>query len=64
MSDVLVVASKVKNYIKEKGSCNTAGSTMEALTVQVTRILDRAIENAKSDGRKTVMEKDVISADV
>ena len=61
MADVLVVASKVKKYIKEKADMNTSGSTMDALTALLTRALDQAIANAKTDGRKTVMDRDVQS---
>ena len=61
MADVLVVASKIKKYIKEKADMNTSGSTMDALTALITRALDQAIANAKTDGRKTVMDRDVQS---
>ena len=59
MSDVLVVASKVKSYIKEKSQMNTSGSVPEELSKRVVALLDKAIENAKADGRKTVMDRDV-----
>ncbi|MBI4411157.1 MAG: hypothetical protein HY541_01575 [Deltaproteobacteria bacterium] len=59
MSELLVIASKVKKFIKEKGDCNTSASTMEALTQRLQQIVEKAIENAKSDGRKTVMDRDV-----
>ena len=59
MSEILVVASKVKKYIKEKAQMNTSGSAMEALTNLIARALDQAIEHAKTDGRKTVMDRDV-----
>lgn len=59
MSDILVIASKVKKYIKEKSGCNTSGSTMQALTDRLQQLLERGIENAKSDGRKTIMDRDI-----
>ncbi len=59
MSEVLVVASKVKSYIKEKGGMNTSGAVPEELSKRLCVLLDKAVENAKSDGRKTVMERDV-----
>lgn len=62
MSELLVIASKVKKFIKEKGDCNTSASTMEALTARLQQIVEKAIENAKADGRKTVMDRDVPSA--
>ncbi len=58
-ADVLVVASKVKAFIKANGECNTAGETIEALSAVVEKILKSAIESAKSQGRKTVMARDV-----
>jgi len=58
MSEVLVVASKVKKHIKDKSGMNTASSVMEALTHVVERECAKAVENAKSDGRKTVMDRD------
>ena len=59
MNEVLVVTSKVKSYIKEKADMNTSGSVPEELSKRVALILDKAIENAKADGRKTVMDRDV-----
>jgi histone H3/H4 len=59
MSDVLVVASKVKSYIKDKSQMNTSGSVPEELSKRVAALLDKAIENAKADGRKTVMDRDI-----
>lgn len=56
--EVLVVASKVKHYIKEKAGMNTSAAVMEVLTQKVKEICDHAIETAKSDGRKTVMDRD------
>lgn len=58
MSEVLVVASKVKNLIREKSGMNTSATVMEALTKFVEQECMKAIENAKSDGRKTVMDRD------
>lgn len=58
MSDVLVVASKVKKMIKEKSGMNTSSSVMEALTAVIERECQKAIANAESDKRKTVMDRD------
>jgi histone H3/H4 len=57
--EILVVVSKVKAYIKEKsGGMNTSGSVAEALSRAVCKMCDEAIEKAKRDGRKTVMDRD------
>lgn len=63
MSEVLVVSSKVKSYIKEKsGGMNTSGTVPEELSKRLATLLDKAIENAKAEGRKTVMDRDVPSS--
>lgn len=56
--EILIVASKLKAYIKEKYDMNTAASVMEALSRDVRRLSDRACEKARSEGRKTVMDRD------
>lgn len=58
MAEVMVVASKVKAFIKERGGMNTSSSVMEALSKVVEQECERAIENAKSEKRKTVMDRD------
>lgn len=59
MAEVLVVTSKVKKFIKDSGDCNTSAETVEALSKAVEALCKRGIENAKSDGRKTVMARDI-----
>lgn len=58
MSDTLVVASKVKSFIKKHSQMNTSSSVMAALTSMVEEECKKAIENARRDGRKTVMDRD------
>jgi len=61
MSDseqVLVVASKVKGYIKEKGEMKTSSAVLSALSDRIRNMCDEAIESARSDGRKTVLDRD------
>lgn len=59
MSDILVVASKVKKYIKEKADMNCSAALMQVLTNLVAKAIDQAIEHAKQEGRKTVMDRDL-----
>lgn len=56
--EVLVVASKIKNYIRSKSGMNTSAAVMEALSARIRQLCDQAMDNAKSDGRKTVMDRD------
>lgn len=56
--EVLVVASKLKNYIRTKSGMNTSAAVMDALSSKIRELCDQAIEKAKAEGRKTVMDRD------
>ncbi len=58
MSDSLVVVSKVKAFIKKNAELSTSATVMDVLTKIVERECLKAIENAKRDNRKTVMDRD------
>lgn len=60
MADILVVTSKVKKFIKEKGECNTSAETIDVLSKAMERLCEKGIEHAKQEGRKTVMARDII----
>ncbi len=57
-NDILIVASKLKNYIKAKYDMNTSQSVMDKLSDTVRHLCDEAAANARNDGRKTVMDRD------
>ena len=59
MADTLVVTSKVKKYIKSNGDCNTSAETIATLSKAVEELCRKGVESAKSDGRKTVMARDI-----
>lgn len=56
--DILIVASKLKDYIRAMSDMNTSADVMDRLSEIVRIKCDRAIENARADGRKTVMARD------
>jgi histone H3/H4 len=56
--EILVVTSKLKKYIKDRSEMSTSGGFPEELSDRIRRLCDEAIENAKRDGRKTVMDRD------
>ncbi len=56
--DILIVVSKMKNYIRDKSEMNTSGDVAEVLSHFVRRLCDDAIVRARNDGRKTVMGRD------
>jgi len=56
--EVLVVASRLKAYVRARSGMNTAESVLEELSDIVREHTDRAIEHARADGRRTVMDRD------
>lgn len=56
--EVLVIASRLKSYIKEVHGMNTSDGVLEPLSAELRRIANRAARNAAEDGRKTVLERD------
>lgn len=57
-NDILIVASKLKNYVKITSDMNTSADVMNKLSDIVRRLCDDAISRAKSEGRKTLMDRD------
>ena len=57
-NEVLVVVSKLKNHIRDASGMNTAANVAPALSAIIRRLCDEAVEKARADGRKTVMDRD------
>lgn len=60
MSELLVTATKVKEYAKTVGNdvC-VAGDFSEGLSKKVEELIKTAVERANANGRKTVQVKDL-----
>ena len=56
--EMMVVASKVKAYIKSKG-CMTSGDALAALNGKLACMLDAAVERTKLNKRSTVKPQDL-----
>ena len=56
--EILVVVSKLKTYIKDQAGMNTSGNVAAALSDKIRELCDNAVESARKDGRKTVMDRD------
>ena len=56
--EMLVVVSKVKEYIKAK-KCMTSGDLASALSDQVHNMLDRAAQRTRANKRSTVRPDDL-----
>jgi histone H3/H4 len=56
--EVLVVASKVRNYLRGK-NVKMSGELIEALNKQIKSVLDQAASRAQANKRATVKPQDV-----
>ena len=56
--EVLVVVSKVKDYVKSKGMM-TSAEAVPALSELVYDAIDKAIERTKENGRQTIKPQDL-----
>lgn len=56
--DILIVASKLKSYVKAKHGMNTSANVMDALSDIVRFHVDQAVDKAREEGRKTLMDRD------
>ena len=59
MADILVVASKIKKFVREKSGMSTSAEALEGLSQKIEQICLDAIEKARADGRKTVKGRDL-----
>jgi len=57
--EVLIVASRLKDYVRTRSGYNTSDRVLEPLSEIVRRIMEQAIENARRDGRMTVLDRDI-----
>ncbi len=58
--EVLIVASKLKKYIKDRAGMNCSADVLEILSDYVRHQANDAVDKAREDGRKTVKAKDFI----
>lgn len=56
--ETLIIASRLKEYIDARAGYNTSGAVVDMLSDYVRILCDRAIDHAREDGRKTVMDRD------
>ncbi len=56
--EALIIASRLKEYISSQSDFNTSGGVIDVLSDHIRILCERAIDNARADGRKTVMERD------
>jgi len=56
--ETLVIASKIKSFIKETSELKCSAAVIDVLSDKVRALCEAAVKSAKADGRKTVQEKD------
>jgi len=56
--EILIVASRLKDYIKARSDMNTSANVLDVLSDHVRFLCNDAIDNARADGRKTVKARD------
>lgn len=61
-TDVLIVVSKMKKYIKDRSGMNCSDSVADMISEHVRAVCDEAIRSAARNDRKTVLDRDVPKA--
>lgn len=56
--EVLIVASKLKAYVRASAGMSTSDRALDPLSDAVRRLCDAAIRKARAEGRKTLLERD------
>ena len=57
--EVLIVASRLKDYIRASSGFSTSDRVLAPLSVIVRRLCDEAVQSAARDGRTTVLDRDI-----
>lgn len=58
-TEVLIVASRLKEYIHAQSGFKTSDRVLSPLSDIVRRVCDEAIKNAAREGRMTVLDRDL-----
>jgi hypothetical protein len=56
--DILIVASKLKSYVRARSGMNTSDRVMDALSDRVRALCDEAIRKAERAERRTLLDRD------
>lgn len=58
-TEILIVASRLKEYIRAQSGFNTSDRVLSPLSDIVRRVCDEAIRNAARESRMTVLDRDI-----
>jgi hypothetical protein len=57
--EVLIIASRLKDYIRARSGFHTSDGVLDPLSDAVRNLCDEAILKAEREGRRTVLERDI-----
>lgn len=57
--EILVIASRLKAYIRERSGMNTSDGVLEKLSDHLRALAEIGMEGAAEEGRKTVLDRDI-----
>jgi hypothetical protein len=57
--EVLIIASRLKEYVRVKSGFHTSDRVLVPLSEIVRRVCDEAIRNARAEGRMTILDRDI-----
>lgn len=57
-TDVLIVVSKLKKYVRDRSGMNTSDAVVQVLSDHLRELCREAIRQAGQDGRRTVLDRD------
>ena len=58
-AEMLLVKSKVREYVKKMGNYNIGSDFIEALNQEVAGLIERATKRTAANNRKTLSARDV-----
>jgi hypothetical protein len=59
VEEVLIVASRLKDFIRSRSGFNTSDGVLEPLSEIVREACEEAMRAAERDGRRTVLDRDI-----
>lgn len=57
--EIMVIASRLKDYVRARSGFSTSDRALGALSEILRGACDEAIENARLEGRRTVLDRDI-----
>jgi len=59
VKEMLIVKSKIREYVKSLGEFNVSGDFVEALNQEVAHLIKKATKRTQANQRKTLSARDI-----